>query len=365
MTLRAPIFSGIPELQRIADGTSNLTPGARGLGVQAIQEGLLILGFPLPVTTLRGTAPPDGLYGKETLAAVREFQLRKRLPPADGILGSDELAALDLELAPQAPAQVDSHHHCGNCYAETGIAPSLTGLQNGATNGNGKHPLLGKIKDQARQFGAGMQRRADGIKKKVNGLVNGMKAIDVPNSVLPLEEFLERDPAWLRAVDQTFGASLDYGNIFVNNGLGFDGRQFVMFLPVPHFLMPKVPRQAKGILLVQMGPFTTLKTDILLHELTHCWQSQHSRRQIRFMKNAVASQRAGAKNGGSAYAYQFAPPKAFKEYGAEQIAQQVQNGVQFIIDHIRAVKPWAIDPDLELSLATPKWDDNRRSNVTE
>lgn len=376
MVLRAPIFTGVLELQRIADGTSNFTSGDKGPGVQAIQEGLLILGYALPLSTLRGKSPPDGIFGKETAAAVRTLQTRNRLLPADGVFGADELAALDRDLAPQGPPKASTEHHCGNCFAESGIAPSLTGLQNGTGgigngngaangNGNGRRPLFAGVKTRAKQFGAAVKQRAGNFKKEVQEIVAGIKAIDIPNAVTALEDFLDYDPSWLLAVDKTFGASLDYRNIFVNNGLGFDGRQFVMFLPVPHFLMNKMPREAQGILLMQMGPYNQLSTDILLHELTHCWQSQHARRQAHFMKNAVASQRAGAKNGGSAYAYQFSPPKTFKEYGAEQLAQQVQNGVQPIIDHIRSVKPWAIDEDLELSLATPKWDDPNRTGVTE
>jgi cell wall-associated NlpC family hydrolase len=62
--------------------------GARGEAVTALQRGLLRLGFPLP---LFGT---DGIFGPETMAAVRAFQFARNLSPT-GI--ADSLTLITME----------------------------------------------------------------------------------------------------------------------------------------------------------------------------------------------------------------------------------------------------------------------------
>lgn len=375
MLLKSPRFFGFLELQRIYEGQGQLERGSKGDAVRAIQEALLTLGYSMPVTTLKGKSPPDGVYGSETILTIKDIQFRYGLQPMDGILGQDEMALFDRLFEPVNPPSNAQSHHCGNCYNEAGNAPNLSSLQNqnssanGHANSNGQHPFLNRVGTELKEAGGHIRNKVAAVKQKVikvaKPIIAGLKAIDIPNTITPLEDFLDYDPSWLDAVDQTFGASLDYRNIFVNNGLGFDGRQFVMFLPVPGFLRHRLPTQARGILLMQMGPYHALTTNILLHELMHCWQSQHVPEQARFMRNAIASQRAGSKHGGSAYAYQYAPMKKFEEYGAEQLAQMIENGEQSIIDHVRSLKAWEIDPALETSLSTPKWDDARRAGVTE
>jgi hypothetical protein len=72
------------------------------------------------------------------------------------------------------------------------------------------------------------------------------------------------------------------------------------------------------------------------------------------MKNSIASQAAAAVAGASAYCY--VPGKPFWNYGAEQIAEQVENGEAPIISHIASVAAGAVDPLNTLSLTIPHWE---------
>lgn len=62
--------------------------GARGGAVAALQQGLLRLGFPLPCFGA------DGVFGRETMAAVRAFQHARNLPPT-GIADSLTLDTIE------------------------------------------------------------------------------------------------------------------------------------------------------------------------------------------------------------------------------------------------------------------------------
>ena len=106
----------------------------------------------------------------------------------------------------------------------------------------------------------------------------------------------------------------------------------------------------------------------LIHELAHVWQSQHHPDPTAFMVNAVASQaleeaanKAAGVTSFSAYAYR--PGKAFIEYAAEQIAQQVENGEAAIVAHVRSVPPRAIDPANVVSLTVPRIEDTASPGV--
>jgi hypothetical protein len=62
-----------------------------------VQQGLIELGFPMPIS-IRRYGSPDGIYGSETAARVRDFQFRHHLSP-DGVAGRNTMAKLD-ELLP-------------------------------------------------------------------------------------------------------------------------------------------------------------------------------------------------------------------------------------------------------------------------
>jgi outer membrane protein OmpA-like peptidoglycan-associated protein len=163
----------------------------------------------------------------------------------------------------------------------------------------------------------------------------------------------------LTAVEQGFAmktylGSLDFTKILIADGLGAQGRPFTVAVPTSlgwHvvMLLGDVARDWSG-------------SSTLIHELAHAWQSQHhSSDPAAYMKNSVECQVkaladipiakaaastaavAAAVKGGivdprrlasigtaaaagedvSAYAYM--PGKAFNDYAAEQIAQQVED----------------------------------------
>jgi hypothetical protein len=155
--------------------------------------------------------------------------------------------------------------------------------------------------------------------------------------------------------EKVFRGSLDYNRILLADGLGMFGRMFTIAVSTSH------------------GPFVILLTGDtascwastrpgdLIHELTHAWQSQHHRDSTAFMANSVKCQAAAmadvpiakaaaAKNAVAAAvrrgefnpeilkrigiqaaqdedssAYAYLPGRAFGQYGAEQIAQQVED----------------------------------------
>ena len=67
--------------------------GSRGAGVAAVQQGLIDLGFPMPLSTRR-FGVPDGVFGNETASAVRTFQTRNSLSP-DADVGRNTMTKLD------------------------------------------------------------------------------------------------------------------------------------------------------------------------------------------------------------------------------------------------------------------------------
>ena len=64
-----------------------------GDGVERVQLALINLDFPLPRST-RKTGTPDGIFGGETLSALKAFQRSKALKD-DGMAGPDTLERMD------------------------------------------------------------------------------------------------------------------------------------------------------------------------------------------------------------------------------------------------------------------------------
>jgi hypothetical protein len=83
-------------LEAAAINKPPIEKGCTGKGVEALQEALQDLGYDLPVSTGNGTKRPDGIFGKETDAAVRAFQADQKLA-VDGDVGKDTMHALDEE----------------------------------------------------------------------------------------------------------------------------------------------------------------------------------------------------------------------------------------------------------------------------
>jgi len=94
MPLTSPQLAGSPTLQRAANNAPPIGYGAAGEGVAAMQGGLIDVGYPMPRSTADGAKPPDGIYGQETNAVLKQFQRDNGLT-ADGIAGRMTLGRLD------------------------------------------------------------------------------------------------------------------------------------------------------------------------------------------------------------------------------------------------------------------------------
>jgi peptidoglycan hydrolase-like protein with peptidoglycan-binding domain len=101
MALKSPRFAGSPRLQNAANNSPAMGKGEKGEPVRIIQQALIDLGFPMPIS-VRKFGSPDGIYGAETVAKISEFQKKHSLG-IDGITGRNTMAKLD-ELLPTAGA---------------------------------------------------------------------------------------------------------------------------------------------------------------------------------------------------------------------------------------------------------------------
>lgn len=153
------------------------------------------------------------------------------------------------------------------------------------------------------------------------------------------------DPAEEGIARPVYGSSLKYGDVYLSDAVGGGGRPYTTYVP----LLGTV---------INIGPaaYATPGSDpsLLIHEMAHSWQSQHHSSPAAFMGNSIASQVAAAAAGGSAYCY--IPGRSFGAYGAEQIAQQVENGEAPIISHISSVSAGATDAANVAGLSLPHWE---------
>jgi hypothetical protein len=94
MALSSSRFTSSRRLVAASTNSPPLRRGARGRAVHLIQFALLDLGYRMPRST-GGNMSPDGIYGDETVATVRDFQRSKRLNP-DGEVGRNTMRELDL-----------------------------------------------------------------------------------------------------------------------------------------------------------------------------------------------------------------------------------------------------------------------------
>jgi Putative peptidoglycan binding domain len=101
MALKSPRFSSNERLRRADENRPAIARGETGEAVRILQQALIDLGFPLPISTRR-YGSPDGVFGQETAGKVREFQLKNRLSP-DALVGHKTMTALDT-LLPRAGA---------------------------------------------------------------------------------------------------------------------------------------------------------------------------------------------------------------------------------------------------------------------
>ena len=105
MPLSCGRLSGNADIVKASNNAPPLAQGARNEGVRVLQMALIDLGQSMPLSTGGGTQLPDGIFGSETAAAVRNFQRVNGLA-ADGVAGRDTLTRLDQVLA--AKGSVDA-----------------------------------------------------------------------------------------------------------------------------------------------------------------------------------------------------------------------------------------------------------------
>jgi peptidoglycan hydrolase-like protein with peptidoglycan-binding domain len=94
VALNAARFRDNAQLQAAARNAPALQFGAEGEHVQILQRALIELGLAMPVSTSHNAVLPDGIYGQETVGAVRQFQQREGLG-VDGVAGKQTMTRLD------------------------------------------------------------------------------------------------------------------------------------------------------------------------------------------------------------------------------------------------------------------------------
>lgn len=96
-----------PQLQRASSVVPNtpLGSGATGSGVAEIQDLLADLGYDLTRSMKKRGA--DGIFGPETLAAVKSFQQDYGLKP-DGMVGPKTLATMEAIIQRNPPLETPS-----------------------------------------------------------------------------------------------------------------------------------------------------------------------------------------------------------------------------------------------------------------
>jgi hypothetical protein len=90
-----------------------LASGERGDAVARLQLALIAAGQSLPVSTAQQSQLPDGIFGGESLSAVRGFQSEHALK-VDGIVGKNTLEKLDRALPTTRKAGCCSNGQQGN-----------------------------------------------------------------------------------------------------------------------------------------------------------------------------------------------------------------------------------------------------------
>ncbi|MDG4597545.1 MAG: peptidoglycan-binding domain-containing protein [Candidatus Contendobacter sp.] len=112
--ITSDLFSGDAQIMKAATNAPPLQMGATGSGVKLLQLALIALGAQMPSSTQAGQSAPDGIFGRETRAAVIAFQAANGLAQ-DGIVGRMTIAALDAKIRPiQATLQAQARTNLYN-----------------------------------------------------------------------------------------------------------------------------------------------------------------------------------------------------------------------------------------------------------
>lgn len=314
-----------------------LVLGSQGPGVFDLQAKLNC--HPTQLTLLA----IDGIFGKKTLGRVQEFQKTKGLN-VDGIVGPLTQAKLNESL--QFPQ--NGKMQCSNCLPENSTNVMMIRSL--------FEPLLSKP--------------ASGFRSKLGFT---QRSNTTPQVSVAGIQVAALDAMQKAAATARFGTSLDLTNIFITNKTGLGNRPFTVAIPGTNGLGPTV--------MLNMGTLQPFGDD-LIHELAHAWQAQHHSLVVNYMDNSVKSQAAALAINTpiglfdstvrshpsfptlypfSPYAYE--PGNSFGDYGAEQIAQQVQRNESAIVTHVKSVAAGKHDASNATSLATPRIADRRKSTV--
>lgn len=95
MPLTSPRFKNEKPIERIDHGQALMSKGSKGHHVHLVQMALLDLGYKMPISTRSQSYSPDGIFGDETKATVKEFQTATGFLEPDGIIGQQTIRELD------------------------------------------------------------------------------------------------------------------------------------------------------------------------------------------------------------------------------------------------------------------------------
>jgi hypothetical protein len=157
--------------------------------------------------------------------------------------------------------------------------------------------------------------------------------------------------------DPFFGRSLDMFRIYFTTLTGAGGRPFTVAAPDPV--------NGGFVQIMNLGPAPDKAT--IIHELMHCWQSQHSANPMQFMASAAANQgTAVARNGLAGFvdssvkahtdsrgnsdypsqypfsAYAYLPGSDLDAYGAEQAANALEHGDSIVKATVKGTAKGAV-----------------------
>jgi hypothetical protein len=301
----------------------------------------------------------DGIFGPKTLARVKEFQKNNQLD-SDGIIGPKTWAKLDAAV----PIPVKDSVVCANGCAHNHVNVMQC-----------QHSFLAAFKKEPVVQALGFQT------KSTTSVASFLPSLSLPSlPSLPSVKYTRLTAAQISTARGVYGSSLDFTRIFITDLTGAGNRPFTVAIPVPTTVALLLG--LSGTIQVMNCGTLTPSNKLLIHELAHVWQSQHHATPTQFMVNSVGSQGlAVAANQAVALvdatvktnsdfptffptsSYAYSPGKAFGDYGAEQIANQVEHGVAAIVSHVAGVAMNAVDADNTTSLATFRIDDVRKPGV--
>ena len=209
----------------------------------------------------------DGIFGPKTRARVVEFQARKGLA-ADGIVGPKTWAAL-LE----GTGGLD--------------LPRRTGID----CGTGDPANKGLVSLIANLFGQGLA--ALGIIPAGAGFnLSGSGSLASLSLPAP-PTFRKLTPGEVITATGVFGSSIDFSTVYISDKSGAQNRAFTAAIPVPAALAAAFGIGSGMVQVMNLGSrFAAPGRDLLIHELTHVWQSQHATSKVKFMANSLACQGA-------------------------------------------------------------------------